>query len=136
MLRVKANLVVYLILVCFALLQVFSPFIHAHLDTEHFVQNTGFHMGDAHEEKAIDLTSTDSGFITVGAHASHTISVASGIKQEIDSTFMTGISLLVLFFLCFALNLTPALKQFFSLRLTPLQPLKRKLPASRAPPQF
>ncbi|WP_020168077.1 MULTISPECIES: hypothetical protein [Methylotenera] len=146
MLRVKANFVVYLIVLCFALLQVFTPFIHAHLNAEHPIQNTGFHVGDAHEEMAIELThlhSTDTSsehldasFLSSIPHATHTISVASGITQGVDSTFLVVASLLVLFFLCFPFALTSVLRQFFLLSLTPLQPLKRRLPASRAPPQL
>ena len=146
MLRVKAKFVVYFIVLCFALLQVFTPFIHAHLNTEHPIQNTGFHIGDAHEEMAIELThlhSTetsaehlDASSLSTIPHASHTISVASGITQDVDSTLIVVASLLVLFFLCFPLYLTPFLSQFFTLSLIPQQPLKRQLPASRAPPQF
>jgi len=36
--------------VCFAILQALQPFIHAHLDAEHPIQNTGFHVGSEHEE--------------------------------------------------------------------------------------
>jgi hypothetical protein len=136
MLRVKANFIAYLIVVCFALLQVLSPFIHAHLDTEHPTQNTGFHVGDAHEEKIINLVHAESDFLSAAPHAAHTISVASGITQDIDSTLHINTSLLVLFFLCFPLALTYVLKQFFPLSLIPLQPLKRRIPASRAPPQL
>ena len=136
MLRVKANFLVYFMVVCFALLQVLSPFIHAHLDTEHPIQNTGFHVGDAHEEKVIGLVHAESNLLSAEPHAAHTISVASGIKQDINSTLLVSTSLLVPFFLCFPLALTPVSRQFFQLSLIPLQPLKRQLPASRAPPQF
>lgn len=149
MLRVKAKFVVYLIVLCFALLQIFTPFIHAHFNTDlnnqHPIQNTGFHVGDAHEEMAIELIhlhSTeisaehlDASFLASTPHATHTISVASGITQDVDSTLLVVAGLLVLFFLCFPQYLTPFLSQFFSLSLIPQQPLKRQLPASRAPPQ-
>lgn len=135
MLRVKANFLVYFIVVCFTLLQVLSPFIHAHLDAPS-THNIGFHVGDAHEEKAINLANAESDFLSAEPHAAHTVSVASGIKQDADSTLLINASLLVLFFLCFPLALTPVLRQFFSLSLIPLQPLKRQIPASRAPPQF
>lgn len=136
MFRVKANFLIYFMVVCFALLQVLSPFIHAHIDTEHPIQNTGFHVGDAHEEKTMGLVNPESSFISAAPHAAHTISVASGIKQDIDSTLIIATSLLVLFFLCFPPALTPVLRQFFPLSLIPLQPLKRQLPASRAPPKL
>lgn len=136
MLRVKANFLVYLMVVCFALLQVLSPFIHAHLDTEHPIQKTGFHVGDAHEEKTMGLANAESNFLSADPHAAHTILVASGITHDIDSTLLMSTSLFVLFFLCFPLALTSVLRQFFPLSLIPLQPLKRRLPASRAPPQL
>lgn len=149
MLRVKAKFLVYLIVLCFALLQIFTPFIHAHLNadlnSQHPIQNTGFHVGDAHEEVAIELTHLhsaetsvehlDASFSSI-PHASHTISVASGITQNIDSTMIAFASLLVLFFLCFPQYLTPFLSRFFALNVIPQQPLKRRLPASRAPPQI
>jgi len=146
MLRVKAKFSVYSVVLFFALLQIFTPFIHAHFNTDHSIQNTGFHVGDAHEEMAIELThlhSTetsaehlDASFLASTPHATHTISVASGIKQDTDSAFNVLASLLVLFFICFTFNLTPFLKQFFPLSIIPQLFLKRRLPAPRAPPQI
>ena len=145
MLRVKANYIVYLIVVCFALLQVFSPFIHAHLDADQPIHNTGFHVGTAHEEMTIDLDHlsladahtqhSHADFLSATPHAAHTISVASGIPQDLDSAFIVSTSLLVLFFLCLACY-KPVLTRFFTLNLTPHQLLKRRLPAPRAPPQI
>ena len=146
MLRVKAKFLVYSVVLFLALLQIFTPFIHAHFNTDHPIQNTGFHVGDAHEEMAIELTHLysaetsaehlDASFLSTIPHATHTISVASGITQDVDSALLVVASLLVLFFLCFPQYLTPFLSQFFALSLIPQQPLKRQLPASRAPPQF
>ena len=146
MLHVKAKFVVYLIVLCFALLQIFTPFIHAHINTSHPIQNTGFHVGDAHEEMAIELTHSHSSntstehlnasFLASTPHATHTISVASGISQGVDSSLTAVASLVILFFLCFPFALTTGPKHFFPLNLIPHQLLKRRLPASRAPPQI
>lgn len=146
MLRNKAKSAVYLFVLFFALLQIFTPFIHAHFNTKNPIQNTGFHVGDEHEEMAIELTHShspetsaehlDASSLASTPHAGHTISVPSGITQDVDSTNIDAIALLVLFFLCFPLYLTPFLSRIFSSSLIPQQALKRRLPASRAPPQF
>ena len=146
MLHLKAKFVVYFIVLCFALLQVFTPFIHAHINTPHPIQNTGFHVGDAHEEMAIELTHShspdtsaehlDASFLASTPHATHTISVASGIARDVDSTISSVASLQILFFLCFLFALAQGTKQFFPLNSNPFQPLKRRLPVSRAPPQI
>lgn len=153
MFRVKSHVSVCLFVLFFALLQIFTPFIHAHLNadlnSQHPIQNTGFHIGDAHEEMAIELThlhSTDTStehldasFLSSTPHATHTISVASGMYQHSDSItdpINSAPSLLVLFFLCVLLALSPVLKRYFQLHPHHYQLLKRRLPASRAPPQI
>ncbi len=120
---------------CFAILQTLQPFIHGHLDTEHPIQDTGFHIGTDHEE-AESLLNAHHHTISDVVHASHTISVASGIKQEINPALLADTVLVVLFCLCFAIFLLSTLRSYRLLSLTPYESLKRRLPASRAPPQF
>lgn len=150
MLRVKANFIAYLLIACFALLQALTPFIHAHTDTNHTAQSTGFHVGSPHEEITIGLTHrtnhahapfsgvehTEISTLPMVPHAEHTISVASGIKEKADLELIIVTSLIVLFVLCLASIPQSVYSHFLALQLTPHQLLKHQLPVSRAPPQF
>ncbi len=86
--------------VCFAVLQTLQPFIHAHVDADHPIQNTGFHVGNEHEEVFSAEHLADHVVLSV-PHASHTISVDSSIKQDAENLLvMNSILALVLSF-CF-----------------------------------
>lgn len=119
--------------ICFAILQALQPFIHAHLDTEHPIQHTGFHVGDEHEE-AYNVAQSTNHAVSSVPHATHTISVASGIKQDMDTQLLVNV-LAVVFSICFLLTLQSPQKRNPALVLVPIESLKRRLPASRAPPQ-
>lgn len=131
----KSNWFTLTVAICFAILQALQPFIHAHMDADHPVHHTGFHVGDEHEE-VFDAGHLGNHSVSSIPHASHTISVASGIKQDTDATLFTHAILAVVFSVFFVLTLAST-KQFIpALLLIPHSILKRRLPASRAPPQF
>lgn len=132
----KIKLLVIFIAIGFAILQALQPFIHAHLDSQHPIQNTGFHVGNEHEELIQNSSNSGDHLSMVAPHASHTISVASGIKKDINFALANEAFQLVLFCLCFAIVLLVASNIFLPLVTHPYQSLKKRLPASRAPPQF
>lgn len=127
----KSKWLTLVIAACFAILQAMQPLIHAHLDAEHPIHNSGFHVGDKHEEVAHE--STVDAELSEASHISHTISVASGIKKDVDASVLDPILGAVIFFVVTLLlpsyhipkpQPTLLLRQF----------LRRRLPASRAPP--
>lgn len=118
--------------ICFAILQALQPFIHAHLDTQN--QNYGFHLGAQHEE-AINTDHSNQD-ISITPHAPHTLSVDSGIKQDINPLMLLASLLAVLLSFCFALATQSSHRQNPALSLVLKECLKRRLPASRAPPRF
>jgi hypothetical protein len=130
----KTKWLTFTVAVCFAILQALQPFIHAHLDADHPIQHTGFHVGDEHEEtvsSAHEATHT----VSYVPHASHTVSVASGIKQDFENIPFIDILFAAILSFCFVLALqTHRLNPAFL--LVPTKPFKRRLPASRAPPKF
>lgn len=131
----KSNWFTLMVAICFAILQALQPFIHAHMDADHPVHHTGFHVGDEHEE-VFDPGYLANHSISSIPHASHTISVASGIKQDTDATLLAHAILAVVLSVFFVLAFAST-KQFNpALGLVPYSTLRRRLPASRAPPQF
>ena len=123
------------VVTCFAILQALQPFIHAHLDAEHPIQHTGFHVGDAHEE-AVTADTLANHTLSNTPHISHTISVASGIKQDVAPIFLMDALFAIVLTFCFVLFLqaSQALNPALPFTFTPS--LRRRLPASRAPPQI
>lgn len=121
--------------VCFAILQALQPFIHAHLDAEHPIQNTGFHVGSEHEE-ALSLEHLASHAVSNVPHEAHTVSVGSSIKQDSDATLMMNAILALVLSFCFVLVLQSIHRLNPAFLLIPKESLRRRLPASRAPPQF
>lgn len=132
----KVKWVTLAIAYCFAVLQVLQPFIHAHLDAEHPIQESGFHIGSEHEEHADFFDQVINHAVSNADHISHTISVASGIKENFKPTLLADIFCVIVLCLCFAIVLLSTVRPYRPLTLTPYQSLKRRLPASRAPPQF
>ena len=120
--------------ICLAVLLALQPFLHAHMDTEQTVQTRGFHVGMEHEEifSAEHITNHDLSSIP---HASHIVSVDSGIKKEIDTNFVTDAiaAIIISFFFVQALQLAQRLIPAAPLVLK--ESLKRQLPDTRAPPQ-
>lgn len=129
---IKTKWVTLTIAIFFAILQVLQPFIHAHLDAHHPIQETGFHVGADHEESFV----TSNTQLVSSPHASHIISVASAIKQDIDPALIIDVTGFVLLVLCFAIVLQSVAQYFPQLILIPPKSSSRRLPASRAPPQF
>lgn len=119
---------------CFALLQALQPFIHAHLDGEHHPHAEGLHTAEIHESAHAHEHSSSHTMLDA-SHGAHTISVSQGIKQDstyaVDDTFS-----FVLIAICFALIVI--LNPQYSPQPTSnfIKSLKRRLPASRAPPYF
>ncbi len=120
------------VVVCFAILQALQPFIHAHSGAGHSTQNTGFHVGAEHEAHSNASDHLTDHFLS---DVSHTVSVASGIKQDVDLAFLIDAVSFALLGLCFAVVIQSVSNHFPPLTLAPHKPLKRRLPASRAPPQ-
>jgi len=129
----KTKWLTLVIAIFFAILQGLQPFIHAHIDANHPVQETGFHMGAEHEELFI---TSNTPTVSVIPHASHIVSVASAIKQDIDPALFVDLIGFVLVALCFAIVLQSVAQYFPQLILVPPKSSSRRLPASRAPPQF
>lgn len=127
----KVKWVTLAIAYCFAVLQVLQPFIHAHLDAEHPIQESGFHIGSEHEERSVFLDHV----VLNADHISHTITVASGIKEDFSPTLRADIFCVIVLCLWCVIVLQSKLRPYRPLTLTPYQSLKRRLPASRAPPQ-
>jgi len=121
---------------CFAILQALQPFIHAHLDIDHPIQHTGFHVSDEHEEYLAGSHDQSNHAISVVPHASHTFSVAPGIKQDIDPALVLDIIRFALVCFCLAIALQSITQRFSHFRPSPYQSLRQRLPASRAPPQY
>ena len=129
----NTNWVRLMVAICFAVLQALQPFIHAHVDADHPIQNTGLHVGGEHEESH-SFEHIASHALSNVAHVSHTVSVDSSIKQDADSLLLVHAFLLVFTF-CLVLALGSPQKFNHAFLLAPKQPFKRRLPASRAPPQ-
>lgn len=124
-----------MVAICFAILQALQPFIHAHMDADHPVHHTGFHVGDDHEE-VLEAGYSASHSISSIPHASHTISVASGIKQDTDATLFAHAMLAVVLSVCFVIAFASAPLLHPAVLFVPKASLKRRLPASRAPPRL
>lgn len=135
MFSIKSRWITFVVAASFTVLQALQPFIHAHLDTDHPIHNSGFHIGSNHEEALNTQHLADHTTSSV-AHASHTISVDSSIKQDADSTLLTNTILALVFIFCFILALQTRHLLNFAFLLIPKESLRRRLPASRAPPQI
>lgn len=119
---------------CFAILQALQPFIHGHLDAEHPIQQTGLHIGNEFEEVAVsqqfELTHS-----IAAPHASHTISVASGIKQDINSDLVLEMIGLVFALVATVVAIRVVRATYLSFDLSLYQSFRLTLPTSRAPPK-
>lgn len=118
----------------FALLQ---PFLHIHLDTEHPIQQTGFHVANAYEEMHDYALHMDEEHVLKGStHTSEVIAIDAATKQEVEHQFSADGSSIILLIFCIGLLSTtittsrtqPRQQHFYRL-------LRQQLPASRAPPQ-
>jgi hypothetical protein len=132
---IKSKWAVFVFAASFAILQVLQPFIHAHIDAEHPIQITGFHLGGEHEE-VFNLEHLDDHAVSDYPHASYTVSVDSGIKQDADGTFLTNVILALIFSFCCVLALQAVHILNYAFLLVPKESLRRWLPPSHAPPQI
>ncbi len=69
-------------------------------------------------------------------HTSHTVSVASGIKPDFDSVLLIKVVIALVFNFCFILVFQSKHQPNPAFLFVAKESLKRRLPASRAPPQF
>lgn len=121
--------------VCFAVLQALQPLIHGHLDAEHSIQHTGFHLGDEHEEAVVSHQAAEiSHSVTTAPHISHTISVASGMKQEVNPIIAAEFMWAILVVIASLVALQTKTLNFNHSNFNLYQSLRLKIPASRAPP--
>ncbi len=132
----KVKWVTLAIAYCFAVLQVLQPFIHAHLDAEHPIQELGFHIGSEHEELTDFSGDFASHVVSNADHTSHTVLVASGIKQDFNPVLASDVLCVLLAYICFAVALRCTSKRYSSLSFIPCSSSRRRLPAPRAPPRF
>lgn len=150
----KSSGLTLLLAVCFALLQVLQPFIHAHLDQhsahdshsqqlhdshqhDHHAyghQQVGFHVADAHEEVFAQAVH-DGTQLSAVPHASHTIFVAPAITKNVDLATVLNAMQLALYGLVMAIILLVTTQQFPALVNPHYPSIKRRLPATRAPPR-
>jgi hypothetical protein len=127
----KTKWVTLTVAVFFAILQILQPFIHAHVDANHPIQETGFHIGVDHEESFV---TSNSATVSVAPHASHIVSVAPAINKDADPALLIDVVVLVVLFIFFSIALQSALKLYPKLTLVSHKTLKLRLPAVRAPP--
>lgn len=120
--------------ICLAILLALQPFLHVHMDIDQTGYLDGFHVGMEHEEifNSEQITNHDLSSIP---HASHIISVDSGIKKDIDTNLVgdTIVAVILSFFFVQALQLVQRINLPTSVVLK--ESLKRQLPTTRAPPQ-
>lgn len=121
---------------CFAILQLLQPFIHAHLDTQHPIKTSNFHVVSDHEEtfQGSNLSADNSLFNS--PHPTHVASVDSSIKSDIKFLISDESIQFILFCLIIVLALQSVSSVFFPLTTHHYLFLKKRLPASRAPPKF
>lgn len=120
---------------CFAILQALQPFIHAHLDGEHHSHGEGFHTVQNHESTHATEHLNDHAVSDAG-HATHTIAVPTGIKQEKSAFLMMDVLAFALVCIWLALVFVPCSNRFPPLPLISSNTLRRRLPAPRASPLF
>lgn len=120
---------------CFAILQALQPFIHAHIGTNHPAEHTGLHVGNDHEEIWQVDHAQSNHYTHAVPYASDIVSVESGIKKDSDLMLALDVVGTLLFSLCLAVALLLTIQQFYQSVSSPYHSLKRRLPASRAPPQ-
>lgn len=127
----QKNWCVALIVFCLVLLQVFQPFIHAHIDAKQTVHQSGFHVGGEHEE-SVSAEHFDHHSLS---NTSHTVSVGSAIKKDIDTDLVADAiaAIIISFFFIQALQLVQRLTSATPPALK--ESLKRQLPTTRAPPK-
>lgn len=135
----RKNWIQLVIALCIILLQVLQPFIHVHLDVAEHAHSVGFHMGGDYEHELHDMnlpqSSSHQHFIADTSHLPDVVSVASGIKKEVDQGLSMDLLTYVLVSFCFFLLLPPISKLWPAFHPHFHESLKRRLPASRAPPQ-
>lgn len=133
----KTKWVNLLIAFCFAILQAFQPFVHAHTDSDHDSHHAGFHLGDNHEGHfSVNDHHFDDNSVSIHSDTTHTISVDTSLKHESNNaTLVKGLFVLLLI-VCFSLYLQSTHRLNPAFLLVSNESLRRLLPASRAPPKY
>ncbi|MGJ8620957.1 MAG: hypothetical protein ACSHWN_11550 [Methylophilaceae bacterium] len=132
----KTKWLVLTVALCLIALQALQPFIHAHLDIEHPEHLSGLHVGGDYEASLNDHSHKSNHSITDLSHVSHVITIAPSIKQDTDLTLVLDVVALIFISFCLAIAAQLSTQLFSPLHLSHYQSLKRRLPASRAPPQY
>lgn len=136
MVLAKSKWITLVIALLFAILQTLQPFIHGHLDSDHTVHHIGFHVGGEHEIAPEVVHHDAEHKMSNVSHPSHTVSVSSGVKEDVNPALSVDtlfVVLLVIFFISVSLSNS---KSYSSSNRFHYNLLKRRLPASRAPPLF
>jgi putative Mn2+ efflux pump MntP len=141
MLLNKSKWAMLVVATCFALLQALQPFMHAHLDTDHLAHHSNVSANDEHEELIHQSHHVIADYLTdhtesAVSHSLYTISVASGIKKDMEPAAVIDSIAFVLISVGLAIGFAFISKPNFPLISAPHPSVKRRLPASRAPPQF
>lgn len=122
----------WIIVLCFALLQVIAPFIHTHLGDGILSEYASLHV---HADEPTHFADHDNNhYIADLSHTMHTVTVANGFINDFDNSLTIYAAIFVVYFL---LVKTSSLKRFHSVsNLLHDYSLKRRRPAPRAPPQL
>ena len=119
----------WMIVVWFAVLQIVSPFIHAHLEPDNPLQGHGLHM---HELSFMQLPDTEHTLKNV-ADPMHTIGVDKALVKSVDALPLPFFAVL------FIISLSVVTVRLFNVNLithSQLPSYLRSLSRPRAPPLF
>jgi hypothetical protein len=139
----KSKFVALLVVIAFAMLQLMQPFVHVHLDVQHPIQSTAFHIDSGHENSAYDAERAEPANSAQNtsvassdnfSHASHTVTVVSVMAKPSGLNYNSILPIFVLLACVIALVMHPNIVLVLNYRPLPHKPLKRRLPATRAPP--
>jgi hypothetical protein len=122
----------WVIVFCFALLQIITPFIHTHLGGEHVDESASLHIHADEHQHSSDYT--DSYIAQDTSQSMHTISVAGGIANDQDNHSVMYACMVILF--CLFVSQLTVRRSYQDFNSLLDYSLKRRRPAPRAPPQF
>ncbi len=122
----------WMVVFWFALLQVISPFIHAHLGAEHLTKTASLHV-HAGEHQHSDIHN-DINHVADLSHTTQTITAIDGFINDLDNSFSLYA---VLFVVCFMLVRATLIIRFHpDSNLLQDYSFKWRSPSPRAPPQL
>ena len=123
----KHKVVLWVVVIWFAVLQTITPFIHAHLEVDQSTQSHGLHI---HEPGLLDLPDNEHTLKNVDVPM-HIVGVNQGVMKNLDLVLLP--LFFVWFVLCLPLLVCSVLKPFLSSH-HPLPIYLRALSCPRAPP--